>query len=350
MARLLGYSIQAFNFLSIEQDFITDAGNLFFKNSVLTHTDMQVKLQAQPPPPPVTLPVKKSILKVLAYFDMFSYPLSTDEIRLFMDRTVQQDQLEYLLEEMVMDRNIFRFEGMYALRNECSLLYRRQCGNSKALPLLQKARRISKLLYWFPFVRGIGISGSLSKNYADDNTDIDFFIITQANRLWIARTCMHFFKKLTFLVGRQHWFCMNYYVDEYAMQVVEQNIFTATEVITLVPVHGNGVLTNFFNANNWVKEYFPNHPAKTGCTFKPKEAFIKRMVEKCLNNAFGEKLDNYLMKITTRRWKQKEQTRQLNSRGCRMGLSTSKHFAKPNPEFFQHKVLSQYQRKLNELL
>ena len=311
---------------------------------------MQVKLQAQPPPPPVTLPVKKSILKVLAYFDMFSYPLSAEEIKLFLDRTVCPHQLEYLLEEMVMDRVIFRFDNLYIVRNEASLILRRRNGNSRAIPLLQKARKISKFLYWFPYVRGIGISGSLSKNYADENTDIDFFIITRVNRLWIARTCMHLFKKLTFLVGRQHWFCMNYYVDEYAMQVHEQNIFTATEVVTLVPVHGNGVLTNFFNANNWVKEYFPNHPQKTGTPVKPKEAFIKRSIEYCLDGSFGEKLDNYLMRITTRRWKEKEQVGKLNLRGERMGLSTGKHFAKPNPEFFQQKVLSKYQRRLNELL
>ena len=311
---------------------------------------MQVKLQAHPPPPPVTLPVKKSILKVLAYFDMFSYPLSAGEIRLFLDRTIPSDHLDYILEEMVMDRCIFRFENLYIVRNEASLIIRRRNGNSKAIPLIQKARKISSFLYWFPFVRGIGISGSLSKNYADENTDIDFFIITQANRLWIARTFMHMFKKLTFLVGRQHWFCMNYYVDEYAMQVHEQNIFTATEVVTLVPVHGNGVLTNFFNANNWVKEYFPNHPVKTGNTVKPKEAFIKRSIEYCLNNSFGEKLDNYLMRVTTRRWKAKEHEQRLNMRGERMGLSTGKHFAKPNPDFFQQKVLSQFQRRLNELL
>jgi predicted nucleotidyltransferase len=281
---------------------------------------------------------------------MFSYPLSAEEIKLFLDRTVCPDQLEYLLEEMVMDRVIFRFDNLYVVRNEASLVLRRRNGNSRAIPLLQKARKISKFLYWFPYVRGIGISGSLSKNYADENTDIDFFIITRVNRLWIARTCMHLFKKLTFLVGRQHWFCMNYYVDEYAMQVHEQNIFTATEVVTLVPVHGNGVLTNFFNANNWVKEYFPNHPPKTGTPVKPKETFIKRSIEYCLNGPFGEKLDNYLMRITTRRWKQKEQVSKLNVRGERMGLSTGKHFAKPNPDFFQQKVLSKYQRRLNELL
>src|SRR2546430_6574247 len=90
-------------------------------------------------------------------------------------------------------------------------------------------------------------------------TDIDFFIITSANRLWIARTCMHLFKKLTFLTGRQHWYCMNYYIDEEALNIEEHNIFTATELITLLPVCGNGTMQRFFQMNSWVSVYFPNN-------------------------------------------------------------------------------------------
>ena len=132
-------------------------------------------------------------------------------------------------------------------------------------------------------------------------------------------------------------------------QIHEKNIFTATEVITLVPVHGNGVLTSFFSANNWVKEYFPNQPVKTGSPVKPKEAFIKRTIEYCLNNKIGERLDDYLMKLTSQRWKQKESQQAVNAKGGRMGLTTGKHFARPNPEFFQRKILRLYESKLNEL-
>src|SRR6202022_4223033 len=94
-------------------------------------------------------------------------------------------------------------------------------------------------------------------------SDIDFFIITKANRLWIARTLMHLFKKLTFLTGHQGWYCMNYYVDEEALQIEEKNIFTATELITLLPVCGNGTMEEFFRANNWASSYFPNYAIRT---------------------------------------------------------------------------------------
>lgn len=287
---------------------------------------------------------------MLAYFEMFSYPLLKEEIMLFIDRSIHPHDLETALEDLVKEARIYRHENFYQLRNEPALINRRKDGNSRAALMLQRARKISGFLYWFPYVRGIGISGSLSKNFAAKDADIDFFIITQSNRLWIARTFMHIFKKFTFLAGKQHWFCMNYYVDEHALQIHEQNIFTATEVITLVPVHGNGVMTNFFKANHWVKNYFPNQPLKTGSPVKPKEALIKRFIEFCLNNKIGERLDDYLLKITTRRWKQKEQRQALNAHGGRMGLSTGKHFARPNPEFFQRKILQKYEGRVSEVM
>ena len=52
-----------------------------------------------------------------------------------------------------------------------------------AATLLARAEKIAKLFYKFPYVRAVGVSGSVSKNFADENADIDYFIITKANRL-----------------------------------------------------------------------------------------------------------------------------------------------------------------------
>jgi hypothetical protein len=88
---------------------------------------------------------------------------------------------------------------LYSLQNNYALVDRRRNGNRKANQLLAKANEITKLLYNFPYVRAIGIQVLYSKNFADKNADIDYFIITKANRLWIARTLMHLYKKLPFL-------------------------------------------------------------------------------------------------------------------------------------------------------
>ena len=290
-----------------------------------------------------------AILKVLSYFDIFHYPLSVEEIICFLNDKTDKYAVTATLEELLEERRIFKHDDFYSLQNDRSLIVKRKSGNERAQALLKTAIKISSFLFQFPYVRGIGISGSLSKNVANENADIDFFIITKSNRLWIARTMMHLFKKFTFLVGKQHWFCMNYFVDEQALKIQEQNVFTATEVMTLLPVCGNGTLKKFFDANEWAQIYFPNYQLCTDSLKKAKSSVIKKFLEAVFDNKFGEKLDDYLMKKTSSRWLKKEQLQKRNIKGNLMGLRAGKHFSKPNPEFFQQKVLMLYETKLREI-
>ena len=290
-----------------------------------------------------------SILKVLVYFDLFDYPLNQEEIGLFINQKVNSDELSRGLNQLIDSGILFRFKEFYCLKNDPSWVERRKTGNQKAIATLPTAYRISAFLYSFPFVRGVGISGSLSKNFADENADIDYFIITKANRLWIARTFMHLYKKLTFLTGRQHLFCMNYYVDEEALTIVEKNIFTAIEVVTLVPVCGNGSLGNFFAANSWTNSYYPNYPIDKEGRKKTSHSRLKNLIEWLFSNTLGDRLDNYFMKLTTKRWKTKEAQHRLNIAGRRMGLQTNKHFSKPNPQHLQRQILELYEKRLKEI-
>ena len=293
--------------------------------------------------------LEKDILKVLSYFDIFHYPISAGEIRSFLQTNPANSDLSIVLDQLCADRRIFTHDGFYFLHNDQSLVHQRIEDNFRAQVLLKTAYKISAFLFQFPFVRGIGISGSLSKNVADKNADIDFFVITQSNRLWIGRTLMHLFKKLTFLVGKQHWFCMNYYIDEVDLQIQEKNIYTAIEVITLVPVCGNGVMERFFDANGWTKAYFPIYLFSTDSRIKSKSSFFKKSIEWLFNNSLGDWLDSRLMEITSKRWATKENNGRLNIKGNRMGLRTGKHFSKPNPAFFQQQILLLYEDKLKEI-
>jgi hypothetical protein len=295
------------------------------------------------------MPLQSSILKVLAYFDLFNYPVSAEEILFFLDQDIPACELDRELEVLAAGKYLFRLGPFYSLRDDPRAAERRVRGNRHAEELLVIADRVSRFLYQFPYVRGVGISGSLSKHYADEDADIDYFIITRSNRLWIARTFMHLFKKWSFLTGRQHWYCMNYYVDEEALEIEEKNIFTATELITLLPACGNGGLVKFFDANNWATAYFPHYrQRKREAAIYPSPTFLKKVLEKMFDNRAGDRLDDFLHRLTSRRWKNKEERGALNDKGDKMSLKTGKHFSRPNPEIFQQKILGSYSDRLKE--
>lgn len=292
---------------------------------------------------------KKAVIETLAYFNIFHYPLTSGEIRQFLSVKVDENFLQDCLHELQEEKAVFLSHGFYSIQNNPLLAHRRRQGNQLAEKLLTRALRIGRFLYQFPFVRAVGISGSLSKDYADEKADIDFFIIAKANRLWIARTLMHLYKKLTFLTGRQHFYCMNYYIDESALLLEEKNIFTAIEIKTLLPVSGEQTMKLFFAANNWAGGYLPACNYRRQEKMDPRPSLLKKIMEWMLNGKIGNRLENYFFHLTQNRWKRKFEKGMRNKKGQTMELITGKHFARSNPGAFQEKVLALYEQKLSGL-
>ncbi len=287
---------------------------------------------------------QEAVLQTLAYFDIFQYPLTKEEIQTFSNAGFPVLVTGALLEQMQEQDMIFYNLGFYSLHNNLLLSLRRRQGNEKAARLLKKAQAAGRFLYRFPFVRAVGISGSLSKNFADEKADIDFFVLCKKNRLWIARTLMHLFKKLTYLAGRQHYYCMNYYVDEQAMCINEENIYTAIELKTLLPVCGEAKMKEFFASNTWTDKWLPCCSFRQQKNKDPHHLFLKKTAEWFLNNRFGNWLNDRLHLITARRWqrKQAKQKKGLKS----VMLITGRHYCYSNAGSLREKILDSFDKKL----
>lgn len=294
--------------------------------------------------------IKENILATLAYFDIFNYPLTSGEIYLFLKNKYDQNEFEAEIRCLVGSCMIYQFGSFYTLKNDYLLIVRRCEGNKKAARLIDIAGKIGDILIKFPYVRGIAISGSLSKNFADENSDIDLFIITAKNRLWIARTLMHAFKKLTFLVNKQDYFCMNYYIDEVQLEIVEKTIYTAIEIVTLIPLQGDNIIEKFYAENAWTREYLPNKIMRLSSAKAVRPSFFKALFEAVFNNPAGNVIDNMLMKLTASRWLKKTRLKKRNAKGLIMAMDMSKHHAKPDPGNFQADLLKQYNDKISRIL
>ena len=164
-----------------------------------------------------------TLLKPILYFSLFKYPLTEEEIFNF-SKAESKEQIKLDLIELVNDDIIYKIDDFYLTENNETLIKRRLEGNKMAKNIYQKALTVSRLISKFPYVEGVGISGSLSKGYYDDDGDIDFFIITSPKRLWIARTFLILYKKI-FLLNSRKYFCVNYFISSNALEIEEKNIF-----------------------------------------------------------------------------------------------------------------------------
>lgn len=124
--------------------------------------------------------------------------------------------------------------GFYLSHGSADIIRVRHEREQKARLMLSAAATMGALLRRFPFVQAAFLSGALSKGVATKGADVDLFIITSEQRLWISRTFLTAFKKF-FLLNSKKFFCLNYFITEEHLEIPEKNIYSATELLTLRP-------------------------------------------------------------------------------------------------------------------
>lgn len=290
--------------------------------------------------------IERAVIRTLIYFDLFKHPLRRDEISAFspVPEELTHD-LDHALLHLVAKGLVAESDGLFALSSAGERAAQRIRYAERAQSRMAKAHRNSKLIGSFPYVRAVMLSGSISKGVLDEQGDIDYFIITTPRRLWVARTLLVLYKKL-FLLNSRRDFCVNYFIDTEHLAIEDRNIFTATEVVTLIPTYGPEVCNAFFAANGWAFERFPNMPHERAVPHV--EAPRQRQVipERLLRSGLGEWLDDAFMRLTYLRWKRKFSG--MDARNFEQALRTRKYVSKHHPQGFQQRVLKSLQDRISE--
>lgn len=276
-------------------------------------------------------------LLLLKYFSIFRHPVSADELLRFSCMSENYEGLTQYLEELCAAGTIKKTGGYYLLNGDIRDLDKRLQGEVMAGRLMPRAKQVGRFLSFFPFVKFVGISGSLSKGYANEKTDFDFFIVTAHNTLWICRTMLHLLKKLSFLAGRQHWLCMNYFIDEQHLELEEKNLFTQIELSTLIPVYNTVMYRRLLLHNQ------PNLPNLWRLIDPVPGEQIPRYDSH--SNSLWQSLNCWLMKLTDRKWRKKWQKRGYPMEDYGLAFKTTPYISKNHPKNYQKNILNQLQKQ-----
>lgn len=78
-----------------------------------------------------------------------------------------------------------------------------------------------------------------------DQDDIDLFLVTRKNRLWISYVLLVLYSKL---IRKRHILCINYLVDEKNLCATRQDYYTAVQIIQMVPLLNHEFAQKFWPA------------------------------------------------------------------------------------------------------
>ncbi|MBK8848192.1 MAG: nucleotidyltransferase domain-containing protein [Bacteroidetes bacterium] len=288
----------------------------------------------------------KAVLSTLAYFSVFKHPLRYDELQSHSHFDVlSKNQLNQVL-QIAIGSNVIKQSGSYYILGDKSEILRRTIGEENAHQAMQKAEKFSEIISQFPFVKGVALSGSISKGYMDADSDVDYFIITAPGKLWICRTLLILYKKIILLNSRK-FFCLNYFVDENNLAIPDQNIFTATEIVFLKTMYGPEAMNSFFKANEWIFNFYPS--AKIDVSAKQiAKPWISTFAEKICSTWLCNIFEVTLRKVTVLFWRIKfgKRTPEWHQAQMRNKAGVSKH----HPNGFQVKVMEAHEQILQSCL
>lgn len=161
---------------------------------------------------------------MIAFFDLFEYPLTAYEIWNNLDKSVSLGQLVAILERGLKpgsetEKFVFiqEYNGFYFLNGRQDTVTTRQKRYNYSCRKLVIARRFTRAFSWCPFVQTVALANSIGSHNLRDGSDIDFFIITAARRLWLSRLyCAGLAKILNSrptAMTKQDKICLSFYIS-----------------------------------------------------------------------------------------------------------------------------------------
>ncbi len=248
---------------------------------------------------------QKAILDTLAYSAVFDYPLTFHQLCTYL---ISNRKFKYLtFKEALVD---LEKAGKLKIRDGKIFLYKNSPKNwdkrkENTKRLLDNVQPAIQKLKIIPWIKLLALTGSIAAYNANQRDDVDIFIISQKNRVWLTRLFVVLILKS---VGKYRTeknptkkVCPNIYIDETQMAwpKEKQNLYVAHEIIMMHPlINRDNSYFDFVNANKWLGSFLPS--ADAGNKIKPK-------TQKYTNSRTVDKLEKLLMSLQIKYMQKKKQ-------------------------------------------
>lgn len=202
-----------------------------------------------------SLLVSHSQFLTLVYHDLFDYPLTRSELEYWQ-----------IGSDFSPKHKVGVLGGFCFLHNrDVNVLSRTSKAQSNDRKYLQ-ALKAAKVLSAIPSCQMVAISGALAMGNAKTEDDIDLFIVTSVDCLWITRLLSYILLKFAGIPTRRvgdsnicDKICLNLWVDNEHLAVPTRDIYSAHEVLQVKILFDRGdVYQRFLESNKWVETFFPN--------------------------------------------------------------------------------------------
>jgi len=244
-----------------------------------------------------SLDINKAILRTVAFFDIFQYPLTILEIWQYLyDKPASFGEILAALEDLTANNKLGSKNGFYFLAGRSDLVDIRQARSNLAEKKFQIALRAARWISWLSTIKLIAVCNNLAFSNAKKDSDIDFFIVVSSGRLWLSRLVITLF---IHLLGLRRYgqkvadrVCLSFYITDQnlnleSLTLKPQDPYFDYWLAALVPIYGQGFYEKFWQNNPWLKSLLPQA--------SPRQTISRRIIAPNLLIKIGEAVSGWVI-------------------------------------------------------
>jgi len=191
-----------------------------------------------------------SLLKTMAFFDLFDMPLRPEEVGRFLYRPGEkrrtEEEIESVLQQLTLAGQVQSVHGRYFLADRKSDLVRqREAAEVRSSGMLEDAKSWLSFLAGWPGVEMVAVCNTLGWMNASTESDIDLFLIVEPGKIWQTRfalaSLLHVFRKRPLPGNEYGKLCLSFLATSDALDFsalpIENDIYLAYWFCSLLPVH-----------------------------------------------------------------------------------------------------------------
>lgn len=212
--------------------------------------------------------IKKEVLRTVIWFDLFFHPLTSFEVFKFLKISSNYNEVLLILSELSSENKIINKDGFWCLINREEIIKDRFKRLNYFKLKIKRAKKFVKFISVFPFVRGVAVANIIGDHNLKKGSDVDLFIISSANKIWLCRFFCTFLAKILGLrpnrKTKQDKICLSFYVSEDNLNL-EKYLYNNKDLYFIYWFTGlqpiffkTGVWEKFWQENIWLKKYLPN--------------------------------------------------------------------------------------------
>ena len=212
--------------------------------------------------------LREAVMKVIIFFDLFSYPLTRWEIWQNLKLETDLGTLENVVNELDFENIISQKEGFYFLPGKEDLVATRQQRYNYANYKIKLARRAASLFKLLPSVKLVAVSNLIGHHNLRNESDIDIFIVSSPSRLWLARLfctgLMKIMRRRPTKQCKRNKICLSFYasIDGLNMESLRfksDDPYFDHWFLGLYPIYDEDRYLSYLRFKNpWLKDSFPN--------------------------------------------------------------------------------------------